>query len=53
MPWDIGPEMVRDLIRSSGVFDLLLPLKTALEFENGLESSVARDIRQDMEIRRQ
>ena len=56
---DICPELVRDLIRSSGASDLLMPFKTALEFEMGLESSVVRevvevvrDIRQDMEGRR-
>ena len=40
----VGPERMCDLIRSSPVDELLLPLRTALERELGLEPRVAREV---------
>ena len=40
----LGPERMRELIQASPAADLLLPLTTALEWELGLESRVAREV---------
>ena len=42
----VGPERMCDLIKSSPVGDLLLPLRTALEQELGLEPRVAREVKE-------
>ncbi len=50
----VGPERMCDLIKSSPVGDLLLPLRTALERELGLEPRVAREVEEIAEdIRRE
>ena len=50
----VGPERMCDLIRSSPAGDLLLPLRTALERELGLEPRVAREVEEIAEdIRRE
>ena len=56
---DLGPAEVRDMIRASPAWDLLLPLATALEQEIGQEPRVAReveevaaDIRREMAVLR-
>ncbi len=50
----VGPERMCDLIKSSPADDLLLPLKTALERELGLEPRVAREVEEIAEdIRRE
>ena len=50
----IGPERMCDLIKSSPAGDLLLPLRTALERELGLEPRVAREVEEIAEdIRRE
>ncbi len=40
----VGPERMCDLIKSSPAGDLLLPLRTALERELGLEPRVSREV---------
>ena len=40
----LGPQRMRELIQASPSAQLLLPLKTALERELGLESRVAREV---------
>ena len=47
----IGPERMCDLIKSSPAGDLLLPLRTALERELGLEPRVAREVEEITERR--
>ena len=50
----VGPERMCDLIASSPAGDLLLPLRTALERELGLEPRVAREVEEIAEdIRRE
>ena len=56
----VGPEKMCDLIKLSPAGDLLLPLRTALEWELGLEPRVAReveeiaeDIRQELLVQRE
>ena len=50
----VGPERMCDLIKSSPAGDLLLPLRTALERELGLEPRVAREVEEIAEdIRRE
>ena len=50
----VGPERMCDLIRSSPAGDVLLPLRTALERELGLEPRVAREVEEIAEdIRRE
>ena len=50
----IGPERMCDLIKASPAGDLLLPLRTALERELGLEPRVAREVEEVAEdIRRE
>ncbi len=50
----VGPERMCDLIKSSPAGDLLLPLRTALERELGLELRVAREVEEIAEdIRRE
>ena len=50
----VGPERMCDLIKSSPADDLLLPLRTALERELGLEPRVAREVEEIAEdIRRE
>ena len=50
----VGPERMCDLIKSSPAGDVLLPLRTALERELGLEPRVAREIEEIAEdIRRE
>ena len=50
----VGPERMCDLIKSSPAGDLLLPLRTALERELGLEPRVAREVEEVAEdIRRE
>jgi len=50
----LGPERMCDLIKSSPADDVLLPLKTALERELGLEPRVAREVEEVAEdIRRE
>ena len=50
----VGLERMCDLIKSSSVGDLLLPLRTALERELGLEPRVAREVEEIAEdIRRE
>ena len=50
----VGPERMCDLIESSPAGDLLLPLRTALERELGLEPRVAREVEEIAEdIRRE
>ena len=49
----VGPERMCDLIKSSPASDLLLPLKTALERELGLEPRVAREVEEIAEDIRQ
>ena len=50
----IGPEWMCELIKSSPAGDLLLPLRTALERELGLEPRVAREVEEIAEdIRRE
>ena len=49
----VGPERMCDLIKSSPAGDLLLPLKTALERELGLEPRVAREVEEIAEDIRQ
>ncbi len=50
----VGPERMCDLIKSSPDGDLLLPLRTALERELGLEPRVAREVEEIAEdIRRE
>ena len=41
---DLGPQRMRELIEASPAAHLLLPLKTALERELGLEPQVAREV---------
>jgi len=49
----IGPARMCDLIKSSPAADILLPLRTALELELGLEPRVAREVEEIAEdIRR-
>ena len=40
----LGPQRMRELIQTSRSANLLLPLKTALERELGLEPQVAREV---------
>ena len=50
---DVGPESMCDLIKSSPSDTLLLPLRTALERELGLEPRVAKEVKEIAEdIRR-
>ena len=50
----IGPQRMCDLIKSSPAGDVLLPLRTALERELGLEPRVAREVEEIAEdIRRE
>ena len=50
----VGPERMCDLVKSSPAGDLLLPLRTALERELGLEPRVAREVEEIAEdIRRE
>ena len=50
----VGPEKMCNLIKSSPAGDLLLPLRTALERELGLEPRVAREVEEIAEdIRRE
>ena len=50
----VGPERMCDLIKSSPAGDLLLPLRTALERELGLEPRVAKEVEEIAEdIRRE
>lgn len=50
----VGPERMCDLIESSPASGLLLPLRTALEKERGLEPRVAREVEEVAEdIRRE
>ncbi len=50
----VGRERMCDLIKSSPASDLLLPLRTALELELGLEPRVAREVEEIAEdIRRE
>ena len=50
----VGPKRMCDLIKSSPADDLLLPLRTALERELGLEPRVAREVEEIAEdIRRE
>ena len=50
----VGPERMCDLIKSSPAGDILLPLRTALERELGLEPRVAREVEEIAEdIRRE
>ncbi len=50
----VGPERMCDLIKSSPADNLLLPLRTALERELGLEPRVAREVEEIAEdIRRE
>ena len=50
---DVGPESMCDLIKSSPSDTLLLPLRTALERELGLEPRVAKEVEEIAEdIRR-
>ena len=50
----VGPERMCELIKSSPANDLLLPLRTALERELGLEPRVAREVEEVAEdIRRE
>ena len=50
----VGTERMCDLIKSSPASDLLLPLRTALERELGLEPRVAREVEEIAEdIRRE
>ena len=50
----LGPERMCDLIKSSPADDVLLPLRTALERELGLEPRVAREVEEVAEdIRRE
>ncbi len=50
----VGPERMCDLIKSSPAGDLLLPLRTALERELGMEPRVAREVEEIAEdIRRE
>ena len=50
----MGSERMCDLIQSSPADDLLLPLRTALERERGLEPKVAREVEEIAEdIRRE
>ena len=50
----VGPQRMCNLIKSSPADDLLLPLRTALERELGLESRVAREVEEIAEdIRRE
>ena len=48
----VGPERMCKLIKSSPAGDLLLPLRTALERELGLEPRVAREVEEIAEDRR-
>ena len=49
----VGPARMCDLIKSSPAADILLPLRTALELELGLEPRVAREVEEIAEdIRR-
>ena len=50
----VGPERMCDLIKSSPADDLLLPLRTALERELGMEPRVAKEVEEIAEdIRRE
>ena len=40
----LGPKKMRELIKSSPASDLLLPLRTALELEMGMEPRVPREV---------